>query len=343
MIDIKSLTIDELKEYIESIGHKGFRAKQIYDFLHKKQVSDFDQMNNLPKALLEHLKENTTLRNLVVETVLTSKEDGTKKILFKVEDGHYIETVMMRYSYGYSICISSQVGCKMGCTFCASGIGGLERQLYPSEMLEQIYAIERMEGEPCHSVVVMGTGEPFDNFDNLIQFIHLLNSPLGRNLGQRHITVSTSGLVPEIKAFADLKLQVNLAISLHSVNQSARETIMPITKKHTLADLREAVVYYIEKTNRRVTFEFTVIEGVNDSREDAKAVSQWLRGLLCHLNLIPLNTHVESKYKGVKDGFMKAFKTIVEGYKIPVTIRRSLGGDIDAACGQLRHKHGMKE
>lgn len=343
MIDIKSYTLEALTAYMESLLEKPFRGKQLFKWLHDQKVLTFNEMNNMPNGLLERLKSESSITQLATLMELSSKSDGTKKYLFKLQDGHTIETVLMRYQYGYSICISSQVGCKMGCTFCASALGGLVRNLTASELLEQIYAIERIEQTPCHSIVVMGTGEPFDNYDHLITMIHLLNHPEGRNLGQRHITVSTSGLVPKIKEFADLNLQVNLAISLHSVDNEARSAIMPINRKYDLESLKEACEYYISKTNRRITFEYTLIEGVNDSKESGERLAKWLKGMLCHVNLIPLNPYIGSAYKKSNESYVMAFKKIIDRHKIPVTIRRSLGNDIDSACGQLRHKQGVKE
>ncbi|MDA3845482.1 MAG: 23S rRNA (adenine(2503)-C(2))-methyltransferase RlmN [Vallitaleaceae bacterium] len=350
LIDIKSMNMDALDTYIQSFGEKSFRATQRFDWLHNKKVTNFSDMRNLSKAFIETLSKSAKITQVTLIDILTSKDDDTKKYLFRLEDGHMIETVLMRYSYGYSICISSQVGCRMGCTFCASTLGGLARDLTPSEMLEQVYAIERAEDELCHGVVVMGIGEPFDNFDNLITWIHLINHPKGRNLGQRHITVSTSGVVAKIKAFADLNLQVNLAISLHSTNNNSRSELMPINKKYPIEALIESCRYYIHKTNRRITFEYTLISGTNDSENHARSLAHLVNHMLCHVNLIPINGNVNkslehtttSVYQKPDIATQQKFKSIIEKTGIPVTIRRSLGSDIDASCGQLRHQH-MKD
>jgi len=349
-IDIKSMSYEALNAYINQLGEKSFRATQVFDWLHNKKVTNFRDMSNLSNTLIETLSSQTRIVQLELIDILSSKDDSTKKYLFRLEDGHMIETVLMRYNYGYSICISSQVGCRMGCTFCASTIGGLARNLRPSEMLEQIYAIERLENSLCHSVVVMGIGEPFDNFDHMISWIHLINHPKGRQLGQRHITISTSGIVPKIRAFADLQLQVNLAISLHSTNNNNRSELMPVNRKYPIEALIESCMYYISKTNRRITFEYTVISGVNDQESQARALVHLVKPILCHINLIPINpgnnSQVVENGQVINEGYKKPdvqtlqrFKSIIDKSGIPVTIRRSLGADIDASCGQLRHQH----
>lgn len=343
MIDIKSYDYNTLEQYLTGIGEPKFRAKQLFQWMHQKKVIGYDEMANLPKTLLRKLLDDTKMTTLDVVDVLTSDNDGTKKYLLRLEDGHVIETVVMTYEYGYSICISSQVGCRMGCKFCASTINGLDRHLTASEMLEQIYMVERMEASLCHSVVVMGIGEPFDNYDQLIRFIQIINDERGRHLGARHLTVSTCGIVPKIKAFADLGLQVNLAISLHGVTNDKRASLMPINKTYPIEELLLACRYYIQKTNRRITFEYTVIEGSNETLEDAKALADLLKGILCHVNLIPINISVNEtmskNFVKPSQKTVKAFKGILEQAHIPVTIRRSLGDDIKASCGQLKHRH----
>lgn len=343
MIDIKSYNYNELASYLLNLGEAKFRAKQLFQWIHQKQVNSFSDMTNLSKDFRDKLSGETYLTSLEIVDVLKSDNDGTKKYLFKLHDGHVIETVVMTYAYGYSVCISSQVGCRMGCKFCASTLNGLDRHLSAGEMLEQVYQVERIEHRPCYSVVVMGIGEPFDNYDQLLRFIYNINDSRGRNLGARHITVSTCGIVPKIKAFADLELQVNLAISLHGVDDAKRSALMPINKTYPIDDLLDACQYYIKKTNRRITFEYTVIEGANESLDDAKKLAALLKGFLCHVNLIPINISVnesmEQQFVKPSQKTVKAFKDILEMAHIPVTIRRSLGDDIKASCGQLKHKH----
>lgn len=338
-IDIKSLNFDELKEEIISIGDKAFRAKQIYDWLHVKLVDDIDEMTNLSKDLREKLKENYELISLKVVDERISSDDGTRKYLFMLRDGRVIESVLMKYKHGNSVCISSQVGCRMGCNFCASTIGGLERNLTPSEMLDQIYKIQKISKERVSNVVVMGTGEPLDNYDNLLQFIKILTDENGLNISQRNITVSTCGLVPKIKELAEVDLAITLAISLHAPNDIVRKELMPIANRYDIKTLMEACHYYYEKTGRRLTFEYSLVEGVNDSEENATELAKLVKGLNCHINLIPVNPIKERNYRHSEAKFIQNFKNILEKYKINVTIRREMGADIDAACGQLRKSY----
>lgn len=337
--DIKSLSFDELKNEIIALGDKAFRAKQIYDWMHVKLVGEFDEMTNLSKELREKLKENYTLTNLQVVDERISKDDGTRKYLFSLADGRVIESVLMKYKHGNSVCISSQVGCRMGCNFCASTLGGLERNLLPSEMLDQIYKIQKLSGERVSNVVVMGTGEPMDNFEHLIKFIHILSDENGLNISQRNITVSTCGLVEKIRELADLKLAITLAISLHAPNDTIRKELMPIARKYDIKTLLDACRYYYEQTGRRLSFEYSLVQGVNDSEENAKELVHLLRGMNCHVNLIPVNPIKERDYRHSDVRFIQNFKNILEKYKINVTIRREMGADIDAACGQLRKSY----
>lgn len=342
LVDIKSMDIDELSAYLVSIGEQKFRGKQLYSWIHEKGVASFDEMTNLSKGLLDKLKENTDLVVLDALDCINSKEDGTKKFLFELADDQVIESVFMQYKHGNTVCISSQVGCKMACKFCASTLGGLIRNLKPSEMLDQIYGIERSTGEKVSNIVVMGTGEPFDNYDNLLKFIKLINSKEGRNIGQRSITVSTCGIVPRIYDFANECSQVNLAISLHAPSDEIREKLMPISHQYTYEELMESVKYYLNKTNRRITFEYSLIDGLNDSKDDAYELTRKLKGIHCHVNLIPINKVEGRNFEKSTEEHMKLFRKILESKGITTTLRRTLGEDVDAACGQLRRKHSEK-
>jgi 23S rRNA (adenine2503-C2)-methyltransferase len=335
-IDIKSLNFIELSESIALLGEKSFRAKQIYEWIHKKLVGSFDEMTNLSKDLRDKLKENYYLTQTEVVDKRTSASDGTSKFLFKLQDNRVIESVLMKYKHGNSVCISSQVGCRMGCRFCASTLGGLERNLEPSEMLSQIYEIQKISGERVSNVVVMGTGEPFDNYENLLKFIAMLSDEHGLNISQRNITVSTCGIVERILDLAEQQLQITLAISLHAPNDAVRKELMPVANKYSIENIIKACQYYYEKTGRRISFEYSLVEGVNDSESYAKELSNLLRGLNCHVNLIPVNPIKERNFKHSKAEFIQNFKFILEKNKINVTIRREMGSDIDAACGQLR-------
>lgn len=337
MTDIKSMNMEELKELMVQIGEKPFRAKQIYGWLHEHLVTSYDEMANIPKNLKEKLKDYpiTALEELDVQT---SKVDGTRKYLFRLSDGNMIESVLMRYKYGNSVCISSQAGCRMGCRFCASTIGGLTRNLLPSEMLDQIYRIQTSIGERISNVVVMGTGEPLDNYDNLLRFIHILTEDGGIHISQRNLTVSTCGLVPRIYELADEKLQMTLAVSLHAPNDEKRRELMPIANKYSVDELLEACRYYFAKTGRRITFEYSLVHGVNDTPEDAKELMGILKDRNCHLNLIPVNPIKERNYEKPDKKSAENFKNKLEKNGINVTIRREMGSDIDGACGQLRRK-----
>lgn len=337
--DIKSMNLRELTAYIEELGEKGFRAKQIYQWIHVKQVSSFDEMTNISKNLIEKLKEQCVLIDLKQEMVQISKQDGTRKYLFALSDGNVIESVLMRYKHGNSVCISSQVGCRMGCRFCASTLDGLVRGLTPSEMLDQIYQIGKDIGERISNVVVMGTGEPMDNFDNLVKFIELLTDENGLNISQRNLTVSTCGIVPRMRELADKKLQITLALSLHASNQEKRKELMPVANKYEIHDVIEACKYYFEQTGRRVTFEYSLVAGVNDTNEDAKELVELVKKINCHINLIPVNPIQERDYRQPNTDAILAFKNKLERNGINVTIRREMGRDIDGACGQLRKRY----
>lgn len=339
MTDIRSMTLKELKEAMTALGEKPFRAKQIYEWLHVRLVDDFDEMTNLSRALREKLRENYALWPLQALRVQTSKIDGTKKFLFALSDRQVVESVWMQYHHGDSACISSQVGCRMGCKFCASGIGGLVRNLTVGEMLAQVYAIQKLTGERVSNVVVMGTGEPFDNYDTLIQFLRMLTDTNGLNISQRNITVSTCGIVPKIRAFAEEDLQVTLALSLHASDNEKRKELMPIAYTYSLGEVMDACWYYFQKTGRRMTYEYSLVGGVNDTREDAKALAGLLRGQNCHVNLIPVNPVKEKGYVQPDRTAVLDFKDKLEKYGINATIRREMGRDIDGACGQLRRSY----
>ncbi|WNV57038.1 23S rRNA (adenine(2503)-C(2))-methyltransferase RlmN [Oscillospiraceae bacterium NTUH-002-81] len=339
MTDIRSMTLEELKEAMTALGEKPFRAKQIYEWLHVRLVDDFDEMTNLSRALREKLRENYALWPLQALRVQTSKIDGTKKFLFALSDRQVVESVWMQYHHGDSVCISSQVGCRMGCKFCASGIGGLVRNLTVGEMLAQVYAIQKLTGERVSNVVVMGTGEPFDNYDTLIQFLRMLTDTNGLNISQRNITVSTCGIVPKIRAFAEEDLQVTLALSLHASDNEKRKELMPIAYTYSLGEVMDACRYYFQKTGRRMTYEYSLVGGVNDTREDAKALVGLLRGQNCHVNLIPVNPVKEKGYVQPDRTAVLDFKDKLEKYGINATIRREMGRDIDGACGQLRRSY----
>lgn len=338
-IDIKSMNLAELTEFVASIGEKAFRAKQLYQWLHVKQVYAFDDMTNLSKAFREKLDEVSFITDLKQEQVQISQIDGTRKSLFLLEDGNVIESVLMRYKHGNSVCISSQVGCRMGCRFCASTLDGLVRGLRPSEMIDQIYKIGQDIGERISNVVVMGTGEPMDNYDNLLKFITLLTDENGLNISQRNLTVSTCGIVPRMRQLADEKLSITLALSLHASNQKKRLELMPVANKYDIHDVIDACKYYFDQTGRRVTFEYSLVGGVNDTDEDARELSQLIHGMNCHVNLIPVNPIKERDYVQSNAAVIAAFKNKLEKNGINVTVRREMGRDIDGACGQLRKRY----
>lgn len=337
--DIKSQTLEELKNTVLELGEKPFRAKQLYEWMHVKLADDFDEMTNLSKNFRQKLKENCTLTALKKVEVQISKIDGTRKYLFALSDGNVVESVFMRYHHGNSVCISSQVGCKMGCRFCASTIGGWTRNLTSAEMLDQIYQIQKDSGERVSNVVVMGTGEPLDNYDSLLRFIRMLSDDKGLNISQRNITVSTCGIVPKMYELAEEKLQITLALSLHASSQEKREELMPIANKYSLDEVLDACRNYFEKTGRRITFEYSLVGGKNDSEEDAQRLAELIKGLNCHINLIPVNPIKERNFVRSEMKVILNFKNKLEKYQINVTIRREMGQDIDGACGQLRKSY----
>ena len=342
-IDIKSMNLAELTEFVAGIGEKAFRAKQLYQWLHVKQVYAFSDMTNLSKTFRGKLDEVSYITDLKQEQVQISQIDGTRKYLFLLEDGNVIESVLMRYKHGNSVCISSQVGCRMGCRFCASTLDGLVRGLKPSEMIDQIYKIGQDIGERISNVVVMGTGEPMDNYDNLLQFITLLTDENGLNISQRNLTVSTCGIVPRMRQLADEKLSITLALSLHASNQKKRLELMPVANKYDIHDVIDACKYYFDRTGRRVTFEYSLVGGVNDTDEDARELSQLIHGMNCHVNLIPVNPIKERDYVQSNAAVIAAFKNKLEKNGINVTVRREMGRDIDGACGQLRKRYMNEE
>ena len=341
MTDVKSMTMEELKEFMTKIGEKPFRAKQIYAWLHQQLVTSWDEMTNLSKSLREKLSAYP-ITALTQADVRISKIDGTRKYLFQLEDGNVIESVLMRYHHGNSVCISSQVGCRMGCRFCASTIGGLTRCLKPSEMLDQIYRIQADTGERVANVVVMGTGEPMDNYDNLVRFVRILTDENGLGISQRNVTVSTCGIVPKMYDLAEEKLQITLALSLHAPNDEKRQELMPIANKYELSEVLEACDDYYKQTGRRVTFEYSLVAGVNDGPDDVKELTGILKHRNCHLNLIPVNPIKERDFKKPDSKKAMEFQNKLEKNGINVTIRRERGSDIDGACGQLRRRHAAK-
>ncbi|MEK4253109.1 23S rRNA (adenine(2503)-C(2))-methyltransferase RlmN [Ureibacillus sp. FSL K6-2830] len=342
---IYSLTLDELKQWLNENGEKPFRATQIYEWLYHKRVKTFDEMTNLSKQLRDKLKENfafTTLSTIVKQ----ESKDGTIKFLFQLQDNYSIETVLMRHDYGNSICVTTQVGCRIGCTFCASTLGGLKRHLLAGEIVEQVVKVQQTldeVGERVSHVVIMGIGEPFDNYDAMMKFLKVINHEKGLNIGARHITVSTSGIIPKIYQFADEQLQINFALSLHAPNQELRERLMPIARAYKLDKLMEAIRYYTNKTGRRVTFEYGLFGGVNDSIEQAEELAQLIKGIKSHVNLIPVNYVPERDYVRTPRNQIFAFEKALKKNGINVTIRREHGSDIDAACGQLRAKERVHE
>lgn len=337
--DIKSLSLEELKAETEELGEKGFRAGQLYEWMHRKQARGFEEMTNLSKEFRIKCGERFSYTALKAVRVQESKIDGTKKFLFELADGNVVESVWMQYKHGNSVCISSQVGCRMGCRFCASTLDGLERSLAPSEMLDQIYEITRLTGERVSNVVVMGTGEPLDNYESLLKFIRLLTDENGLHISQRNVTVSTCGIVPNMRRLAEEKLQITLALSLHAATDEKRRKLMPIANRYGLDELMKTCAYYFEKTGRRITFEYSLVGGVNDTDEDARKLTALVKPLNCHVNLIPVNPIAERDFVQSEKERIQAFKNKLEKSKINVTIRREMGRDIDGACGQLRRRH----
>ena len=343
MTDLRSLPYDELNALILQLNEKKFRAGQIYEWIHKKLVQSYDEMSNIPKTLKEKLAGEVEFTSIKEVERYVSKLDGTTKFLFELKDGNIIETVLMKYHHGNSVCISSQVGCRMGCRFCASTLGGLTRHLEVSELLNQIYYIQKTTGERVSNVVVMGTGEPFDNYDNIVKFIRMLTDEKGLNISQRNITVSTCGLVPRIYDLAKEDFSITLAISLHAPNDTMRKELMPIANKYSIDEIMEACDHYIKETGRRITFEYSLVAGVNDKEEHAKELVKRLSGKLCHVNLIPVNPIEERDYKRSARESVEHFRSILERNHINATVRREMGSDIQAACGQLRKRYNDKK
>ena len=339
-IDIRSMYMDELENWMKAEGQPAFRAKQVFQWLHEKYVASAEEMTNLPKALRTKLEE-TGIVTIKEELRQESDSDGTVKFLYRLQDDQMIETVFMRHDYGNSVCISSQAGCRMGCRFCASTIGGLVRNLTASEMLEQIYASSRAMGERISHVVVMGTGEPLDNYENLIRFLRLLTDEKGYNLSARNITVSSCGIVPRIYDLANENLPITFALSLHAPTDEERKELMPVAHRYTLAETLDACRAYFDRTGRRVTFEYSLVKGKNDSREQAMKLAKLLAGMNCHVNLIPINPVEEREYEKSDQDSIAKFKLTLEKNHINATIRKSMGSDIDAACGQLRRKYAF--
>ncbi len=334
--DIKSMTIDEIRNEMAELNEKPFKAQQIYSWLHKQNVDSFDEMTNISKDLREKLRNNYDIYNCSIEKKLCSVYDNTVKYLFRLHDGELIESVVMKYKYGYTICVSSQVGCRMGCNFCASGIAGFIRNLAPSEILSQIYVAQKDLSVRISHIVMMGVGEPLDNFDNVMRFLSMISDENGLNIGMRNISLSTCGVVTGIEKLMEKKLQLTLSISLHAPNDEIRSRTMPVNKKWNIDTLLDVCKKYTKVTSRRISFEYAMIDGVNDSAECAKELGQRLKGMLCHVNLIPVNSVKERDYKRSNQDRINAFIKVLEKYGINATVRRTLGSDINASCGQLR-------
>ncbi len=331
--------MNELQELVESMGEKKFRAKQIFEWLHQKLVTDFDDMSNLSLGLRKKLQEKCYIACLKPVEVLTSKIDGTSKFLFRLQDGNVIESVLMKYKFGNSVCISTQVGCRMGCRFCASTLGGLERNLTASEMLDEVYRISYITGERVSHVVLMGTGEPLDNYDNVLKFVKMINDENGLHISQRNITISSCGIVENIKKLADENMQITFALSLHASDDETRKQLMPVAYRYDISQVLDACRYYYDKTKRRVTFEYSLVSGVNDTTAEADRLSEVLRNMQGHVNLIPVNPIEERDYTQSDRKSVLAFKNRLEKNGINVTIRREMGRDINGACGQLRKSY----
>ena len=337
-VALKNFTEEELKEFVKSIGEPAFRGSQIYSWIYKG-AKTFDDMKNIPKSLRDKLDEVSYIGNLKIELSLKSKVDKTRKYLFELNDGNIIESVMMDYEDRVTVCISNQVGCRMGCRFCASTLEGLIRNLEPWEIIDQILKIQEDIGKRVSNLVLMGSGEPLDNFENTKAFLKIVNDKNGLNIGYRHITLSTCGSAPKMRELADLEIPINLALSLHSPYDEKRKEIMPIANAYPIKDILDACKYYIKKTNRRITIEYSLIKGVNDSEKEAKELIRLLKGMLCHVNLIPVNNVEERDFKRPDKSHIYRFRDILEKNNIPATVRISMGSDIGGACGQLRRKH----
>ena len=342
-IDIKSMNREELVQLMQSLEEPRFRADQVFSWLHQKRVTRFEEMSNLPAALRQKLEGRCTITNVEIVHRLVSKLDGTQKYLYRLADGNCIETVLMRYKHGNSLCISTQVGCRMGCNFCASTLGGLVRNLTPSEMLEQVYSTVRDSGERVDSLVLMGIGEPLDNYDNVLRFIRLLTDEKGYNLGQRHISLSTCGLVERIYDLAAEDLQITLSISLHASDNETRDRTMPVNRRYPIEQLMAACRDYFKTTGRRISFEYALIQGVNDTPRHAEKLADLLDGMICHVNLIPVNPVEERGYRRTAAQDIRRFVDTLTRLGVNATVRRELGSDISAACGQLRRQNEKEE
>jgi len=340
-MNIRAMTLPEISAALKELNQPAFRAKQLFSWLHRG-VGSYDEMTNLPQSLRSALAERYPIYAPQVVRRQESQRDGTIKYLWKLSDGNCVETVLMRYHYGNTVCISTEVGCRMGCAFCASTLGGLVRPLEPQEMLEQVMFTQLDSGLPISHIVLMGIGEPLDNFDNVMRFLELVNDPLGMNISMRHISLSTCGLVPKIRQLAEKKLQLTLSVSLHAPSDAVRDTIMPVNKAYPTEELLAACRDYYAITGRRISFEYAMIDGVNDREADARLLLKRLKGLPAHMNLIPLNHVEESPLKPSSRKAVQRFQQILEEGGVPATVRRTLGGDIDASCGQLRRKYNKQ-
>lgn len=342
MYDILSMTYDELLSAFKEKNIQSFRAKQVYEWLHRHLAQSYDEMTNIPKVLREQLSEEFPIINCSIAKKQVSQKDGTVKYLFSLQGGDFIESVVMKYKYGYTICVSSQVGCKMGCAFCASTLGGFKRSLSAGEILSQLYAAQKDLGERISHIVLMGMGEPLDNFDNVLRFISLITDEKGLNISMRNISLSTCGIVPKIEELLKRSLQLTLSISLHAPSDELRNKIMPVNKRYPVDELLAMCRKYTKETSRRISFEYSMLAGVNDSDECASLLSSKLKGMLCHVNLIPVNEVAESPYKPSSPERIERFIAILSKNGINATVRRKLGSDIDASCGQLRLKENKK-
>ena len=338
MENLLDFTLEELQSWMKENGESAFRAKQIFSWIYN-EIWNFEDMKNIPNSLKQKLKEKFYIGIPEIEEVYESSLDGTKKMLLKFRDGNIIESVIMQYKHGNSICISTQVGCRMGCKFCASTLGGRVRDLTCGEILSQVIIGKKVCGDRISNIVLMGSGEPLDNFENVMKFLELVNADYGLNIGQRHITLSTCGIVPKIVELADKEMSITLAISLHAFSDEKRKEIMPIANKYSIAEILDSCRYYINKTGRRITFEYSLVSGVNDGKEDARSLAKILRGMLCHVNLIPVNEIKENTLKRPSKKVIEEFEDILRNNGIEVTVRREMGADINAACGQLRKSY----
>lgn len=341
-IDLKSYILEELESVINSLGEKKYRAVQLFEWVHQQNIKAIDDIPVLPKELRKKLSQNFFVDNIKIEKRFDSKIDDTKKYLFRLHDDHLIESVLMKYKHGYSACLSTQVGCRMGCIFCASTKGGLVRDLYAGEMADQVYQMQKDSRVKISNIVLMGSGEPLENFENVMKFLFIIHDEHGQNIGYRHIALSTVGMPDKIKQLAEKGLQITLSISLHAPNDELRKKIVPLAQKYSLKTILDACKYYIDKTHRRITFEYALIKGLNDSAENARELAKLLKGMLCHVNLIPMNPIKESELQPSSKKNIQRFYDILVSKGKNVTIRRELGQDINAACGQLRRDYAKK-